>query len=139
MIPSRVTIYAALTECENIWSRFRVHNLKFPRLPQSINKDEAVDLSELTEVAHFDLTSLEEGGSVDTELTLKAIQKGEVHGLVGLFDAVVYDDIQLIPEDGWKELFIPFENSLQVSEGDEVVVNLKFTPGELNTLFVEPT
>ncbi|MHA2425399.1 MAG: 50S ribosomal protein L11 methyltransferase [Candidatus Thorarchaeota archaeon] len=138
MIPSLVTIYVAMTQCESIWSRFRVHNLKFPRLPQTINKEDAVDLSELTEVARFDLTALEGDSIIDTTVKMKAIQSGEVHGLVGLFDAVVYDDIQLIPEDGWRELFIPFEKAIQVSEGDEIEVSLKFTPGELNTLFVEP-
>ncbi len=138
LIPSFVTVYVALTQCETIWSRFRVHQLKFPRLPQTISKEDATDLSELAEVVQFDLMNLEEETTVDTTLRLKAIQDGEVHGLIGLFDAVVHEDIRLIPEDGWRELFIPFEKSIQVSEGDEITVNLKFTPGELNTLFVEP-
>ncbi|MHA1907549.1 MAG: 50S ribosomal protein L11 methyltransferase [Candidatus Thorarchaeota archaeon] len=138
MIPKLVNIYVALTQCETIWGRFRVHNLKFPRLPQTIAKEDALDLSELAELAQFDLTDLEEDTIVDTTVKMKAIQDGEVHGLVGLFDAVVHDDIQLIPEDGWRELFIPFEKTVQVSEGDEIAVNLKFTPGELDTLVVEP-
>ncbi len=138
MIPRSLTIYVALTQCDDIWSRFRVHNLKFPRLPQTITKGEAIDLSELTEVAKFDLTALDMDSKVDATVEMKAIQKGEVHGIVGLFDAVVHEDIQLIPEDGWRELFIPFERSILVTAGDEIVVKLEFTPGELDTLVVQP-
>ena len=138
MIPRSLTIYVALTQCDDIWSRFRVHNLKFPRLPQTITKGETIDLSDLSEVAQFDLTALDMDSKVEATVEMKVIQKGEVHGLVGLFDAIVHEDIRLIPEDGWRELFIPFERSIQVTAGDEIVVKLEFTPGELDTLVVQP-
>ncbi|MCK5152628.1 MAG: 50S ribosomal protein L11 methyltransferase [Candidatus Thorarchaeota archaeon] len=138
MIPRSLTIYVALTQCDHIWSRFRVHNLKFPRLPQTITKGETIDLSDLIEVAQFDLTALDMDSKVETTVEMKVIQKGEVHGLVGLFDGVVHEDIRLNPDDGWRELFIPFEKSIQVIEGDEIVVKLEFTPGELDTLVVQP-
>ncbi len=137
LLPKSVTVYVALSQCENIWERFRVHSLIFPRLPQSISKEDAIDLSELVAVKSFDLMHLQDDTTVDTTVRISAIQDGEAHGLVGLFDAIIFDEINLIPDDGWRELFIPFDKSIQVTVGDEIVVRIQFTPGELDTLVIE--
>ena len=139
MLPNSLKIYIALTEHESLWSRFNIHNLRFPRLPQTVTKGEANDLSDFVEVASFDLTSIDEVHAVDCELQMKVVQKGIANGLVGLFDAVVYDDIALVPEDGWRDLFLPFEKQIDVDIGDEVKVRLSFTPGQLGSLSLHAT
>ncbi|MDF1539735.1 MAG: 50S ribosomal protein L11 methyltransferase [Candidatus Thorarchaeota archaeon] len=134
MIPGSLAIYIALTECESAWSRFCIHDLRFPKLPQTIAKEDAKDLSDLAKLASFDLVAVEESRVVECDLNLKVVQKGVVHGLVGLFDAEVYKDIRLIPEDGWRELFLPFDKAIDVDMGDEVRVKLSFIPGQYESL-----
>lgn len=134
MIPSALSIYIALTECDDVWNRFYIHNLKFPKLPQTISKESSRDLSDLVEIASFDLRNLDDESKVECELDLKVVEKGESHGLVGLFEAQVLDDIKLIPDDGWRELFLPFEKAIDVDNGDLLRVRLSYNPGNYESL-----
>ena len=62
------------------------------------------------------------------------IKDGIVQGMSSMFDAVLHESIVLEMEDGWRELFIPFENAIEVKEGDEVVIDIHYSPGNIDSL-----
>ncbi|MFQ5832033.1 MAG: 50S ribosomal protein L11 methyltransferase [Candidatus Thorarchaeota archaeon] len=137
ILPQSVTVYVVPVECGSVWERFQVESLHFPKVPQTVDRSTATDLSDLAILTEFDLFSEECPTRVDKTLEFTVVDEGVVHGLVGLFEAQLYNDIVLRMEDGWRELFIPFEEPIEVSRDDLLRIRLRYVPGVYDSLSVE--
>ncbi|TFG34277.1 methyltransferase domain-containing protein, partial [Candidatus Thorarchaeota archaeon] len=56
LLPESVTIFTVPVQNEILWRRFEVQELLFPRIPQTAENGQSIDLANLLEIAHFDLT-----------------------------------------------------------------------------------
>ncbi len=137
ILPQRATVYVVPVECSSIWERFRVESLQFPKLPQTVDRRAAKDLSDLAVLAEFELFRKDCPTYVDKTLEFTAIEAGVVHGLVGLFEAQLHNEIMLRMEDGWRELFIPFKKPIEVRRDDSLRIRVRYTPGVYDSLSVE--
>jgi predicted RNA methylase len=137
MIPSSVTVFAVPVECASAWDRFTLEDLRFPLMPQTVDKGQTRDLSNLKTIADFDLLSVTESTKVDCSLSFDALEKGTMHGLLGMFEATLVPDMKLHMEDGWRNLFIPLETPLAVSEGDQINLKLAYEPGVYDSLVLQ--
>ena len=70
-------------------------------------------------------------------MDFRIVQDGTIHGLVGLFEACLGEDISLSMEDGWRELFLPLPKSVDVKSGDSIRIRISFRPGEYDSLRIE--
>ncbi len=129
LLPEKVDVFSILCECEEQWQRFEVDGLKFPKVPQSIDFTRRVELSEIERVARFDLKGLANPYNVDVQIDFSIIKSGIAHGICGMFESVLYDDIVLDMEDGWRELFIPFDEPLEVHKDNVIATRIRYTPG----------
>ncbi|MHA1577915.1 MAG: 50S ribosomal protein L11 methyltransferase [Candidatus Thorarchaeota archaeon] len=134
LLPYGITIYSSLVQCDSIWNRFSVEDFDFPKLPQTVSRDELVELSELSILSQIDLVNIPDDFKVDVTVDHVIIEDGILHGLVGMFEAELAEDITLNMEDGWRDLFIPLDQPLSVSKDDRVSLNVQYVPGELNSL-----
>ncbi|TFG32946.1 methyltransferase domain-containing protein [Candidatus Thorarchaeota archaeon] len=140
LIPELVRLFAVPVENEILWNRFRVEDLDFPRIPQTADRGQSTDLADLKQLGTFDLTSdSDETTLVDALLEFEIVQSGTVHGLLGMFEAKLSEGISLTMEDGWRELFLPLVESIDVKLGDQLRIRLSFRPGEYDslTLYIE--
>ncbi len=137
IIPELVSIYAVPTQSNILWERFEIEGLSFPRVVQTAERGQSEDLADLSEVAVFDLTKPNPNAIVDKMLRFTFLRSGIIHGLLGMFQARLFDDILLTMEDGWKELFMPLEQPIQVREGESQDVRISFRPGEFDSLTIE--
>ena len=137
LLPSSIRVYCLLVQCDSIWDQFTVEGLVFPKVPQTVFQEETKDLSELTLVASFDFTKRIDKTEVDATLQMEVVQDGTLQGIVGMFDSVLFDDITLRMEDGWRELFIPFDEVVEVTKNDQISLSVKFIPGESDSISVE--
>jgi type II protein arginine methyltransferase len=135
IIPQQVSIYAVPVEAYNLWTRFQTESFQFPSVPQTSHPDEYTDLADLAEIRHFDLIK-ENNEHVDEQVRYRILKEGTIHGLIGMFECQLYKDITLNMEDGWKELFIPLENPINVQPGNEIVFNIDYYPGRYDSLTV---
>ena len=133
ILPQQVSIYAVPVESLDLWNRFRIEKFQFPVVPQTSQSDEYTDLADLAKIRSFDLSN-ENNEIVDEQVSYSILENGTIHGLIGMFKCQLYNDIILDMEDGWKELFIPLEIPIQVQLGSEVIFNIKYTPGEYDSL-----
>lgn len=134
MLPSSVDVYAVPVECSSIWERFSLSDMEFQRIPQTASKDQTRDLADLQLMVYFDLSTVGSDTSVDSTLSFEVLREGTVHGLLGMFEATLLPEIRLTMEDGWRELFIPLEQPLEVQEGDVVTLSISYTPGVYDSL-----
>jgi predicted RNA methylase len=134
IIPSSIQIFAVPVQTEILWNRFKVQELSFPRVPQTIEKEQYTDFADLVEVASFDLTIPNRNPVVNKILSFKIIEKGMVHGLVGMFRSRLYENVILDMNDGWRELFIPLDEPVRVAKGDVLRIQLFYRPGEFDSL-----
>jgi predicted RNA methylase len=137
MLPSSVTVFGVPVECEAGWNRFALEDLRFPLVPQTVEKSQTRDLSNLKTIAHFNLLKVTETTRVDCSLSFEVLEEGTMHGLLGMFEAVLVPGTNLQMEDGWRELLIPLEKPLRVSEGDRIVLRLAYKPGVYDSLVLE--
>ncbi len=137
LLPESVAIYGILGECEEIFDRFVFQNLRFPKLPQTAEANQIIELSEMEKIIEFDLKQLDDLSTVDKELEYTIIKDGVVHGLLGSFEAVLHDSIVLHLEDGWREILIPFGNSRRVTKEEKVPIRLTYTPGKFDTMCLD--
>lgn len=138
IIPQQVDLFVIPVQNEVLWNRFHIEDLKFPRIPQTVDMNQSIDLADLQELEKFDLTK--DSGqplSIDKHLTFEILQSGTVHGIIGMFESKLYDDITLTMKDGWRELFMPLPESVDVKVGTRLDVRVSFRPGEYDSLHIE--
>jgi predicted RNA methylase len=137
ILPQEVSVFVVPVECPEIWERFQLGDLKFPRVVQTATPDVTKDLADMQVLVSFDMTNLKKDNSVDEVLNFAMVDNGIIHGLVGVFEAKLYGDIQLEMNDGWKQLFIPLIQPIDVSVLDEFSIRISYQPGKYDSLNVE--
>jgi predicted RNA methylase len=133
ILPQQVSVYITPVECDALWNRYTIEGLEFPKIPQTTNPGECKDLADLVEIGNFDLSkvNLEK---LSKQVSFKIAESGILHGLVGMFECKLHNDIFLNLEDGWKELFIPFVNPISVEQNEEITIGIEYIPGKYDTL-----
>ncbi|NOR39563.1 MAG: methyltransferase domain-containing protein [Candidatus Thorarchaeota archaeon] len=134
ILPASASVYAAPVECHSLWERFTLFDLEFHKVPQTLGKGDAKDLSDAALVAKFNFSSQDIPTEVNEMLEFSIVEDGHLHGLAGFFQAHLYEDIILGMDDGWRELFLPLDEPIEVSKGARVSVQLSFRPGEFDSL-----
>ncbi len=137
ILPQEITVYAVPVECPLIWNRFQFDGLEFPKVVQTVASDSVRDLADMQVLETFDLMSLKGDTTVDRTVEFTMVDKGLIHGLVGVFESKLHEDIFLKIEDGWKQLFIPLSKPIDVSVNDDFVVRVCYQPGKYDSLTVE--
>ncbi len=137
ILPQEITVYMVPVECPIIWNRFQYNNLKFPQVSQTVPSDLARDLADMQVLETFDLINLKVNTMVDRTLHFTMVDKGTIHGLVGVFESTLYENIVLNMEDGWKQLFIPLPKTIDVSADDSIIVRIRYQPGKYDSLRIE--
>jgi predicted RNA methylase len=138
IIPQQVMLFVIPVQNEILWNRFHIEDLKFPRIPQTAERGQSIDLADIQELKKFDLTKdSDQPLSIDKHLNFEIVQSGTVHGIIGMFESKLYDDITLTMKDGWRELFMPLPESVDVKAGTRLDVRVSFRPGEYDSLNIE--
>lgn len=137
ILPQDVKVYTVPVECKEIWDRFQYDDLQFPRVVQTVTPDATRDLADMEILETFDLQNLKRGATVDKTLHFSAIDKGTIHGLVGVFESKLSGNIYLKMEDGWKQLFIPLPRPVNVAAGDILSIRISYQPGKYDSLSIE--
>jgi predicted RNA methylase len=118
ILPQQVNLFVIPVQNEILWNRFNIEDLQFPRIPQTADMKQSIDLADLLELEKFDLTKdSDQPLSIDKHLNFEIVQSGTVHGILGMFESKLLDDITLTMEDGWRELFMPLPESVDVKTG----------------------
>lgn len=138
ILPHQVKLFVIPVQNEILWDRFNIEDLIFPRIPQTADMKQSVDLADLQELEEIDLTKdSDQPLSIDKRLEFEIVQNGTVHGILGMFESKLHDDITLTMKDGWRELFMPLPESVDVKTGTRLVVRISFRPGEYDSLHIE--
>jgi len=138
IIPQEVKLFVIPVQNEILWNRFNIEDLKFPRIPQTAEREQSIDLADLQELEKIDLTKdSDQPLSIDKHLNFEIVQSGTVHGILGMFESKLHDDFTLTMEDGWSELFMPFPESIDVKAGSNLDVRVSFNPGEYDSLNIQ--
>ena len=138
LIPEEVKLFVIPVENEILWNRFNVENFKFPRIPQTADRGQSVDLADIQELEKYDFSKrLDQSSPIDKTIEFEIVQDGAIHGLVGMFEAKLSEDTTLSMEDGWRELFLPLPKSIDVKTGEKVRLRISFRPGEYDSLCIE--
>ena len=56
ILPQQVKLFVIPVQNEILWNRFNIKDLKFPRIPQTADTKQSIDLADLQELEKFDLT-----------------------------------------------------------------------------------
>lgn len=136
LLPQSATIYAALAQCDSVSNRFQCAGFSFGKLPQTVDSEEIEDLSELQRVADLQFAQPQDSSLVSKKLTFEVLESGTAHGIVGMFECRLVDNIVLDMRDGWRELLLPFEETINVMQGDRVMVSIEYTPGIYSSLVI---
>ncbi|MBD3407629.1 MAG: methyltransferase domain-containing protein [Candidatus Lokiarchaeota archaeon] len=134
LLPSNVSIFITPVESFFHWNRFIVEDIVFPRVPQTTSKEAVRDLSDLQKLAEFNLQNGQEEMVIKKTQEFEIDEEGVLHGIVGMFEANLVPEITLRMEDGWRELFLPFREAIEVKSGDILQVDISFTPGKFDSL-----
>ncbi|MGY5875585.1 MAG: 50S ribosomal protein L11 methyltransferase [Candidatus Thorarchaeota archaeon] len=137
IIPMNASVYVVPVEAADVWDRFELHDLRFIRMPQTVNKNQTRDLSDAAMVTRFDFMDSDSLVRVDQTLSFEITNTGVVHGISGMFEANIDDDISLKMEDGWRDLFVPLNEPLKVKAGQNLTLRLNYTPGEFDSFNIE--
>jgi len=138
LIPEDVSLYVIPVENEGLWNRFEIEGLRFPRIPQTVDHRQSIDLGDIHELEKFDFSKAPRNHfQIDKILECEVIKSGTIHGLLGMFEAKLTEDIRLDMEDGWRELFLPLPQILTVKKGDFVRIRISFYPGEYDSLQIQ--
>lgn len=136
LLPHKITIYSSLVQCDSVWNRFSVEKLDFPKKPQTVSRDEIIELSDLSILSQIDLMKIPDDFKIDVTIDYEIIEDGIIHGIAGLFEAELSEGIVINMDDGWRDLFIPLDQSVQVSKKDTISLSVKYVPGNLHSLSV---
>ncbi|MCF2137050.1 MAG: 50S ribosomal protein L11 methyltransferase [Candidatus Thorarchaeota archaeon] len=134
ILPRSARVYIVPVECPSLWSRFEVSGLGFPRVPQTVGRGESRDLADAVLLVTHDFTNPDAPEIVESEISFTTVSDGIAHGLVGLFEADLSESIHLVMEDGWRDLFLPFDPPIPLKTGDKVVVAIRYIPGDVRSL-----
>ena len=137
LLPQDVTIFLVPVESPETWGKFRFQEIQFPQVVQTATQETTRDLADMKVLESLKLMSLKQNTTIDETLRFTIVDKGTIHGLVGAFEARLFGDIQLKMEDGWKQLFIPMEQPIEVSSGDVFTVRVVYQPGKYDSLSIE--
>ncbi len=137
ILPREVKVYIVPVECVEIWERFQYEDLKFPRVVQTATRDASRDLADMGLLETFDLRNLKQDVRVDKTMQFSTVDKGTIHGLVGVFESNLWGDIHLKMDDGWKQLFIPLTQPIRVEVGDMISFRISYQPGRYDSLSIE--
>jgi len=138
IIPRSVTAYVVPTQCDELWNRFETEGFVFPRLPQTVQRGETLDLADACEVARFDFRNDSLEDRVDSTLEFRIVEDGVVHGLAGMSEADLLDGITLKMEDGWQDIFVPLEEPVPVKRGDDFTIRIRYIPGQYDSILLTP-
>ncbi len=136
LLPQSATVYAALAQCESVSNRFRCAGFSFGKLPQTVDSEEIEDLSELQSVSDLQFSQLQDSSLISKKLTFEVLKSGTAHGIVGMFECRLVDNIVLEMKDGWRELLLPFEEPIEVIQGDRITVFIEYIPGTYSSLVI---
>jgi 16S rRNA G966 N2-methylase RsmD len=134
LLPRSATVYIAPVECHSVWERFSTAGFDFPRVPQTMDRDASRDLADLAILEEFDFFLHQDEWNVDRNLEFNIVSNGTVHGLMGMFEAHLTDDIKLTMEDGWRNLLLPLAEPVSVSQGDILSADVFYSPAIINSL-----
>ncbi|MHA2385438.1 MAG: 50S ribosomal protein L11 methyltransferase, partial [Candidatus Thorarchaeota archaeon] len=134
LLPRSATVYIAPVECHSVWERFSTAGFDFPRVPQTMDRDASRDLADLAVLEEFDFFLHQDEWNVDRNLEFNIVSNGTVHGLMGMFEAHLTDDIKLTMEDGWRNLLLPLAEPVSVSQGDILSADVFYSPAVINSL-----
>ncbi len=134
ILPRSASAYVVPAQCDELWNRFDTEGFVFPRLPQTVKRNEAVDLADARELARFDFGNDRLEDRVDSTLEFRIVEDGVIHGLVGMSEADLVDGITLKMEDGWEDIFLPLEEPVPVNKGDTFTVRIRYIPGQYDSV-----
>ncbi len=137
LLPEEISVYLVPVECPLLWERFEYEELQFPRVVQTAQENVTRDLANMKMLETFDVQRQSLKGPVDRTLHFRTIEGGTIHGLVGVFESRLYDDIYLHMEDGWKQLFLPLSTPVDLEAGDSFSIRIVYHPGKYDSLSVE--
>jgi predicted RNA methylase len=137
ILPQEITVFVVPVECKDVWERFQYKELQFPRVVQTVTPDATRDLADMKVLKHFDMRTMNDDTKIDDTMSFTTLDQGTIHGLVGVFESRLWEDIQLKMEDGWKQLFVPLERSVEVTTGDVLSIRISYQPGVYDSLTVE--
>jgi predicted RNA methylase len=137
ILPQEAKVYIVPVECIEIWERFQYDDIQFPRVVQTTTPEATRDLANIEMLETFDLINLKQKVTVDRTLHFTVVDKGTIHGLVGIFESKLFGDICLKMYDGWKQLFIPLTKPIKVLEGDVFSARISYQPGKYDSLSIE--
>ncbi|MHA2025363.1 MAG: 50S ribosomal protein L11 methyltransferase [Candidatus Thorarchaeota archaeon] len=137
LIPQHATIYLVPVESHMMIDRFDFEQIRFPKVLQTASPDATRDLADTKILAEVDFTKNSSDSQIDEMLNFEVVSDGTIHGLVGLFESKLTEDIMLKMEDGWKQLFLPLEIPKKVEVGNEFIVRVAYTPGDYRSLVIE--
>ncbi|RDE16140.1 MAG: hypothetical protein C4K49_05135 [Candidatus Thorarchaeota archaeon] len=134
MMPEQARVWVVPAECPALWERFAVSGMTFPRVPQTVGPDESKDLAAAREVITFNLSTMRKTPSVDRALEFTISERGVLHGIVGFFQARLVNGVNLYMNDGWRELFLPFDTPREVQVSESIEVHLRYVPGQFDSV-----
>ena len=137
LLPHKVDIYIVPVECDAMHQRWTFSDISFIPLPQTFDRNQATDLSDIALVKAFDFTANDIDTEVDISVSFNIVDDGTITGFAGMFEACLLPDIRLTMEDGWRDLYLPLRKSMNTKKGDTLQVHLKFNPGEFDTLSID--
>lgn len=137
LIPQSATICIVPVESQLMTDRFSVIDLRFPSVVQTVSPEASRDLADAKILKELNFAESSTTKVIDEVLDFRIVEDGTIHGFVGFFESILHENIILKMEDGWKQLFLPLDPSVNVKNGDEISVRIAYTPGEYNSLTVE--
>lgn len=137
LIPRSAKVFGILCQSEDMIEQFEFQGLVFPKLPQSVSNQDVIELSEMEMIEEFDFQRLHEPHHVNKVVSFEIIRNGVIHGLCGMFEAVLDEDTILDMEDGWRTIFIPFETPVRVQAGQQIEIKVGYTPGKFDSIRLE--
>ncbi|MGY5853761.1 MAG: 50S ribosomal protein L11 methyltransferase [Candidatus Thorarchaeota archaeon] len=137
ILPMNARVFVVPVEAADVWNRFELHDLRFARMPQTVNNNQTRDLSDATLLTQFDFMDSDTLTEVDQTISFEIADAGVVHGISGMFESNIDDDVSLTMDDGWRDLFIPLSEPLKVNASQNLTLHLKFTPGEFDSINLE--
>jgi len=137
IVPKGARVYVFPVVCHSVLERFKWNGLAFPKAPQTVGLEQFTPLSEAELLAEFDFSQQTPPEKVDQTREFQIREEGVLTGLVGYFEVDLDDETTLGMEDGWRHLFLPFENAKRVHHGDLERIRIAYVPGQLDTLEIQ--
>lgn len=133
ILPQSATVYVVPVEAQYLHGYY-FDELVFPKVPQTVGKDDTRDLADAQELVTFDFSSKEDQSFVHRELEFQFADSGMIDGMLGMFEANFYDDGPILKMlDGWRPLFLPTNSRILVERDKIKTLKLSYTAGEYDS------